>query len=160
MRINSLFLLICFCVGCTAQKQVTSSVNMKQPTLVYKTKQNYDNLVPILLSDDKTEIVAYPATTDIYYEGKLALPTKLAQGYLLDNRGISKNTAFLKLTYQEYAKLEKVPTLAEFYSMIVDKNPLLELYHCGNRENYQDIAKELNKLILNGKLKEFKNLNK
>ena len=152
-------LFLCFCVACGTQKQVSNdkdkNVNMKQPTLVYKTKQNYDNLVPVLLSDDKTEIVMYPAPTDIYYQGQLALPTKLEQGYLLDNRGIGNNVAFLKLTYQEYAKLEKVPLLTELYKMIVDKDPLLELYECGGRQDFTNIISQLNKAIKNGKLSDY-----
>lgn len=151
---NLFFVIICFCVACASQKQV-SSANMKQPTLVYKTKQNYNNLVPILLSDDNTEIVMYPAPTDIYYQGKLALPTQLKQGYLLDNRGISKNVAFIKLTYQEYAKLEKAPKLTELYAMIVDKDPLHELYDCGKRENFSNLIKQLNQIIEQGKLTEY-----
>jgi len=150
---NLIFVVICFCVACASQKQV--AVNMKQPTLVYKTKGNYDNLVPILLSDDKTEIVMYPAPTDIYYQGKLALPTKLKQGYLLDNRGIGKNVAFIKLTYQVYAKLDKAPSLTELYAMIVDKEPLLEIYNCGNREDFSNLVKQLNQIIEQGKLTEY-----
>lgn len=143
--------LLCFCMACRTQKQISNdknkNVNIQQPTVVYKTKQNYDNLVPVLLSDDKTEIVMYPAPTDIYYQGQLALPTKLEEGYLLDNRGIGKNVAFLKLTYQEYAKLEKVPLLTELYKMIVDKDPLLELYECGSRQEFNNIVLQLNKTI-------------
>lgn len=148
-----LILIICFCVACVSQKQFSFSVG--QPTLVYKTKQNYDKLVPILLSDDKTEIIAYPAPTDVYYQGKLALPTKLKKGYLLDNRGIGKNVAFIKLTYQEYAKLDKAPSLTELYAMIVDKEPLLEIYNCGNRASFSRLVKQLNQIIEQGKLAQY-----
>lgn len=151
---NIIFIIICFCVACTSQKQI-SSANMTQSTLVYKTKTNYNNLVPILLSDDKTEIVMYPAPTDVYYQGKLALPTQLKQGYLLDNRGIGKNVAFIKLTYKEYSKLKKAPSLKELYTMIVDKEPLLEIYNCGNRENFSNLIEQLNQIIEEGKLTEY-----
>jgi S-methylmethionine-dependent homocysteine/selenocysteine methylase len=95
------------------------------------------------------------APTDIYYQGKLALPNKLKQGYLLDNRGIGKNVAFIKLTYQEYAKLVKAPTLTELYAMIVDKEPLLKLYNCGNREDFSNLVKQLNQIMEQGKLTEY-----
>lgn len=140
-------LFLSWCVTCAAQKPVSQRARLKQPTLIYKTKGNYDNRVPILLSDDKTEIVAYLAPTDLYYAGKLALPTKLKRGYRLDNRGIGPNVAFLKLTYSQYQKLAKAPSLPELYALIVDKDPLLELYDCGDRANFKHIERELNQAI-------------
>jgi hypothetical protein len=132
-----------------------SSANMRLPTLVYKTSKNYNNLVPILLSDDKTEIIMYPAPSDLYYNGSLALPAELKQGYLLDNRGINKNVAFINITYQDYSRLEKVPSLKELYSMIIDKDPILELYNCGKRDSFTDIVDELNMIIKKGELKKY-----
>jgi hypothetical protein len=93
-------------------------------TIVYKTKKDYYNLVPVLLSDDKTEIISYPHPIDIKVGDTYVTPTKLNEGYLLDNRGIGKNVAFLNMTYEQYSKLDRVPTLEELQNMIVDKNPL------------------------------------
>jgi len=77
--------------------------------MVYKTRSNYGNLVPVLLSEDKTEIVSYPHPSDIVIDGEYPLPTPLGGGYLLDNRGSSEHTAFLGLTYEAYAALDSVP---------------------------------------------------
>ena len=66
------------------------------PVLVYKTKANYNNLVPVILSDGKTEIVSYPHPKDLIKGSRFPLPFILNDGYLLDNRGIGKNVAFLK----------------------------------------------------------------
>src|SRR5271154_7202519 len=95
-------------------------------TIIYKTRKDYNHLVPVTLNEDKSKIVSYPSPKDVYYKGALAFPTELKKGYLLDNRGVSKNFAFLSLTYEEYSKLPEVPPLSELYSKIVDKEPFTE----------------------------------
>jgi hypothetical protein len=129
------------------EKEFTPQFNRGHPTLIYKTSSNYKNLVPILLSDDKSEIVSYPHPTDLIVGSGYALPTILNNDYLLDNRGINKNVAFLKLTYEDYAKLQNAPGLKELYSLIIDKNPLIELCDCGNKNAFTNIEVQLNKLI-------------
>jgi len=120
------------------------------PTIVYKTDINYNNLVPIGLSEDNSMIVSYPDPGDVSHNGKLAYPTKLSQDYLLDNRGIGPNSAFLDITYDKYSQLDKVPSHEEFFSMIKNYDPFLEMYDCGNR--YDDETNELNAIINQGKL--------
>ena len=115
------------------------------PVLVYKTKANYYNLVPVILSEDKTEIVSYPDPGDLI--NKISLPTPLHAGYLLDNRGIGKNVAFLKITYEEYSTFENIPSLKELYNSILDKDPLVELCDCGINTAFTDKINQLNNLI-------------
>jgi hypothetical protein len=129
-------------------------------TVIYKTKKDYKKFVPITLSDDKSKITSYPHPKDIFYKGELAYPTELKNGYLLDNRGINNNVAFLNITYEDYSKLEKVPLLEELYKMILDKDPLSEIYNCGNRYTFKNEISDLNKLIENNGLKECKCLKK
>lgn len=124
--------------------------------IVYKTKADYSKNVPVTLSDDKTKIVSYPAPQDVFYQGKLAVPTELCHGYLLDNRGIMPNTAFLKITYEEYSKLKEVPSSDELYKQIIDKSPFTEMYDLGARSNFKDDKKEIEKIIKKHKLKEYK----
>lgn len=139
--------------------QPLNTVDYSGPsTLVYKTRKDYFKNVPVTLSEDKSKIVSYPAISDVYYKGQLAYPTKLEKGYLLDNRGININTAFLSLTYEEYIKLKDVPKLSELYSLIIDKDPFTELYNCGNRYKFKDEINELNEIIKSDKLKDFKKL--
>lgn len=123
------------------------------PVLVYKTKANYDNLVPVLLSEDRTEVISYPDPADIKIGDKFPSPTLLNKGYLLDNRGISSNVAFLSLTYEEYTNFDKTLSLKELYSLIKDKNPIIELCDCGNRKAFKDIVPQLNNLIDNNRLR-------
>jgi hypothetical protein len=121
--------------------------------LVYKTKKDYTNHVPIILNDAKSEIVSYPHPKDLQVGSGYPLPTFLSDGYVLDNRGIHKNVAFISMTYQEYANRTHPPTLQELFDMIIDKDPLIELCDCGYKAAFTDIEKQLNDLIVNNKLR-------
>jgi len=136
-----------------ADTSIASQFMSGPPVMVYKTKSNYYNLVPIILNDEKTEIVSYPHPTDLTVGNRYALPTVLSNEYLLDNRGINKNVAFIKMTYEEYSKLKNAPTLKELNDLIIDRNPLTELCDCGSKNRFIDIQKELNELIKNNSLK-------
>jgi len=58
------------------------------PCIIYRTRSDYSMYVPVTLSADKSKIVSYPDIKDIYFNGKLSVLTLLADGFLLDNRGI------------------------------------------------------------------------
>lgn len=156
-KILAILLIISAVWSCKTQKKVDDMSAKKEivnidysagpTTFIYKTKGDYYNNVPVILSDDKTVIVSYPHPKDVYYKGELAYPVQLEDGYLLDNRGISVNVAFLNMTYEVYSKLEKTPAVDSLFVMIIDNNPLIELYDCGNRYQYKDEVVELNKMI-------------
>lgn len=126
--------------------------NSGPPCIIYKTKSDFDKLVPVTLNDEKSEIISYPAISDIYYKGKFAYPTKLSDGFLLDNRGIDKNVAFLKLTYEEYSKLKKTPSIMELRAMIISDDPLIEMYDCGSKYKFKNLLEDIDKLIKNNEL--------
>jgi len=143
-----LFVVIMF--SCTTkQKENYQVVGLVKtpPTIVYKMKKDYHLNVPVILTKDKKEILSYPEPTDIYYQGKLAYPTKLTGNYFLDNRGINKNVAFLSYTYENYSKLKKAPSKDTLWARILDKDPILEMYDCGNRYQYKNEIKDLNNLV-------------
>lgn len=121
------------------------------PVIVYKTRENYNDRVPVILSSDKKEIISYPGPTDVFYQGELALPFDLGKGYLLDRRGINENVAFLELSYEEFANLPAPIGPEELYKMIRDKDPLLEMWHCGSAYTYKDLEKDLMQKIESGK---------
>ncbi|MBL7999193.1 MAG: hypothetical protein JNL32_11205 [Candidatus Kapabacteria bacterium] len=123
-----------------------------QPCVVYKTRRMYDSLVSIIVTPDKKDVQSYPAPVDMYRNGSLAYPTRLKDGYLLDNRGVSIHTAFIRLTYAEYAALERAPTVKELLAMIVDDDPITELYVCGERAAYTNIIPQLTYMIESGEL--------
>ena len=129
------------------QPQESPALSATPQVLVYKTKADYNNRVSVILSDDKTQIISYPDPHDIKMRPGYPAPTPLHDGYLLDNRGIGKNVAFLSLTWTEYAGLQKIPSLKELYGLVVDKDPLRELIDCGNINAFTNPVKQLNKLI-------------
>ena len=157
-----LSILVILNISCSTKKEVVQNSREKlleqslisePPVLVYKTKRNYNNLVPILLSDDGKTIISYPHPKDLIVGSGYPLPTILNDGYLIDNRGIGRNVAFLSITYEEYSKLENVPSIEELYKLIIDKDPLIELCNCGTKTNFTNIEKEINYMISNNKLK-------
>ena len=163
MKIVLAILLLC-CYSCKTNNTATqTAAEVKTefepvfasgpPVIVYKTKDNYNNLVPVILSEDKSEIVSYPHPSDISVGGNFTVPLNLNNGYLLDRRGIGKNTAFLKLSYEEYSKLDSLPALKELYNLIIDKDPFTELCNCGIKTAFTDQTKQLNELIDGNKLR-------
>ncbi len=144
----------------TDKDKVVLDFKAGPPTIIYKTKKDYNQFVPVILSEDKSKIVSYPHPKDVFYKGELAYPTELKSGYLLDNRGINSNVAFLNITYEDYSKLEKALIPDELFLMISDKDPLIEIYNCGNRYSFKNEISDLNKLIENNGLKSCKCLTK
>lgn len=135
--------------SCKASTTAQHKTAAQPAVLVYKTKADYNGLVPVILSDDKSSIISYPAPSDLMTGEQYNKPTMLHDGYLLDNRGISRNSVFLRLTYEEYAVMGSAPSLEEMYLLISDKNPLTELYDCGTSRK----EAELNELIDSKQLK-------
>jgi len=110
------------------------------------------------MNKEKTQIISYPAPSDICPSGHCAYPTPLNDGFWLDNRGIGPDVVFLSYTYNEYAALPAAPSLETLREQIIDFNPLTELYNCGSRIQYQNLEEELNVLIQRKSYKQQKNL--
>lgn len=122
---------------------------------VYKTKADYSHNVPVILSEDKKTIVSFPDPSDLMVNGEFRTPVKLSEGYLLDRKGISKNVAFLRFTYDEYSKLTKIPSTEELKYLILENDPLLELWDCGKLSfnSETELISYLNKIISNKEIK-------
>lgn len=118
--------------------------------IIYRTRADYRLMVPVMMDDDKNEIVSFPGPGDLYVQGELALPVTLENGYLLDIRGIGPNMVFLKITYEEYAALISVPSLTELQKMILDKDPFLEMYSCGYRKSAEEDIALAEKIVRGG----------
>ena len=80
---------------------------------IYKTKADYSHQVPVMMDEARTRILSYPAPGDLKMGDGLRLPTLLNKGYLLDNKGIGPNVAFLTYTYEEYSQLPTAPCMAD-----------------------------------------------
>lgn len=154
--------LLCSCCNCPKgggvtvepakmeQVSVMNESSIRKPVIVYKTRADYSNYVPVILSEDKSVIVSYPSLRDVFYENRLATPTKLQDGYLLDNRGITVNSGFLDMTYTEFSELSDTPSPVELKKRLLDRDPFLEIWLCGDRDAMKDPVAELNKLISSG----------
>lgn len=156
--------MLIFNMGCKSSRQATvapqervseqkltgAPVRALPSVVVYKTTRDFSDHVPVTLDARHEHIVSYPAPTDVYYQGRLAKPTALADGYWLDNRGIGEHVAFLDYTYEEYSRLAEVPSREVLESRILERYPLVEMYVCGKREGYADEVSELNALIREG----------
>jgi hypothetical protein len=152
-----IFLMALGVLCCTTTKKTTET---KQPhlraaaphvpLLIYKTRNDYSQNVPIILSENKQIIEQYPAPKDLKKGDVLALPDALPNGYWLDNRGVNARVAFLKYTYAEYAALNNAPTLEELLAAILDANPIVELYSCGNRLRMDNPLAEAKRIVLEG----------
>jgi hypothetical protein len=115
---------------------------------VYKLRNDemYDH-VPVSMNNERTAIVSYPAPTDLSVGGVLQLPSRLTDGYLLDNRGITPTVAFLDYTYEEYSRLTETPTASELMEHIADISPLLTWRYMGRRSDYTDIVAQINEKL-------------
>lgn len=133
-------------IMCNTNKTLPQMIKANAPLIIYKTKADYANNIPIILDDKKNIVVSYPALKDVFFNGELARPTKLKNGYFLDNFGISTNSVFTSFSFEEYSKLEKVPSIDELKNKIIEKNPFIEIWNCGNRNDYKTID-EVNDII-------------
>lgn len=160
--VTAALIVVILMPACKPKEQISAvkgkPVLAVAPVIIYKTKANYIMHVPVSMSPDKKSLTSYPAPGDVYYNGDLAYPIELEGGYFLDKRGIDVNTAFTKWTYYEYSRLPKTPTEQEILNMLLETDPLLELYDMGKRNDYKDLEEELNTIIRNGDLKKYKKL--
>ncbi len=120
--------------------------------LVYKTKTDHANHVPVILSDDKARIISYPHPKDLRTANGYPTPTAVGKDYLLDNRGIGLNVAYLDMSYEQYAALEEAPSMEKLEASIIDRDPLTELCECGRKAEFKDPAKEISAWVEAGEL--------
>jgi hypothetical protein len=163
MKFQFILALVLLSSACQSNKKAGSeSRNLFQPqftpgppAIVYKTKKDYANYVPVELSEDRKSIVSYPSREDILSDSTGSLkPTQLNGFYYLDNRGISARTVFLKMSLEEYAHLDTALSLQSMYGMILDKTPFETMCHCGNKSVFDSIVPQLNAIIAKDSLKQ------
>ncbi len=148
-------LILVACVNTQQAKKKEKPANVvKVPaqTIIYKTKANFNNLVPVGLSENKKEVVSLPAPTDLLNGNNLRTPIQLHNGYLLDQRGIGPNTAFIKTTYQEYSKRNQPMSSPEILNNIKEADPIVEMYSCKYKGSSGELVDWLNDLIDKGQL--------
>ena len=78
MRTIIPFLVIILLYSCKSNRELSHKTKINQTIIsttdysrphliVYKTKVDYNNFVPIILSEDKTEIISYPDPIDVKF---------------------------------------------------------------------------------------------
>jgi hypothetical protein len=73
MNRKSIFLPVV--LACSINLSAMAQSGSAQPhLLVYKTKGDYKNYVPVMLSDDKSRIISYPDPKDIKAGGDKLMP--------------------------------------------------------------------------------------
>lgn len=146
-RISYLLVLILF-LSCSNQNKIADNgLKANEPFVIYKTKVDYYDKIPVTLSNDKTVIVSYPAPSDIKMGDQLIQPILLSDGYLLDQRGINLNVAFTSYTYKEYAALKETPSIEQFFERMIDNDPLLEFYDCQKKLKIKSDLVKVNKML-------------
>lgn len=99
--------------SCSASQKTTETPTPEGTTdhiplaIAYQTSGDYNNNVPVTLNAAGDRLVSFPGPADVNPETSAPIP--LAQGWLLDRRGISANTAFTTYTYEQYHALPAVP---------------------------------------------------
>lgn len=93
--------------------------------VIYKTDGDYRDNVPVTLNAAGTALVSYPAPSDLT---ERSAPLQLADGYLLDRRGVSMNTRFTRYTYARYRKLDAAPSPATLIDSIIPGARVTELH--------------------------------
>lgn len=157
-KIIGIILSLLFLISCTPTVDLSQVDFEGPPTVIYKVSEEYVNLVPIVLNEDKTKVIAYPAPSDMFnIKGELRFPTPLEKGFYLDQIGVGLNTAYISLSIEEYSNLESPPRLDELYQLIVSKDPFKRMYNLGNRKQYinEEVVKEM---LSSGKYKAYKRL--
>lgn len=113
---------------------------------IYKTNGDYRDKVPVTLNADRSALVSYPAPTDL----RTGLPVTLADGFLLDNRGVGVNTAFTRWTYSEYEALAAPPSPAEIMANLIPEARVTEIYEMPFASGTPDAAARCDSLIRAG----------
>lgn len=103
-------------IGHSANAGETPRANYLPRAVIYKTSGDFDSNVPVTLDAGRTSLVSYPAPTDLT---DASTPVRLADGWLLDRRGITPTTAFTRWTYDEYAALPAAPSAEAILAAVI-----------------------------------------
>jgi len=143
-----IFSVVVMIISCCKSNEHTGSLTHLSRIIIYKTKADYYDKVPVTLNDNKTMIVGYPGKSDIIVGDTLRLPVPLHNNYILDNQGINTRSAFLSISYKEYRELGDINP-GELFKSIEDLDPFEEIYDCGAKKSDLKL-KELKSIVRGG----------
>lgn len=145
------FLLGLLMFSCAGKRPMVKLAD-QAPLYIYKSKLSNNTWVPITLTDDKKSVMSYPHPKDVQRDGELLTPIRLKDGFLLDRQGINKNMVFIHISYADYAKRNGPLPIDSMLMMIVEPDPIIELYQIGYWGDFDDPVKELNRILRKGQL--------
>lgn len=90
-------------------------VGMLPKPTAFRMSGDYSDNVAITL-DSQGNLVYFPDPRDISADSK---PTPLGDGWWLNRQGLSGNSVFTRYTFEEYSKLEHVPSIKELKAAII-----------------------------------------
>lgn len=137
--------------GCKSSHKLTQpqaeQFSMKPaPVVIYKTKADFDQLVPIAVAGEPPRLISYPHPTDLKFsDGSYRYPLHLKEGYLLDRKGVGPQTVFLRLTYEDYCA--QPPDPSTLLTLIAEADPMEEIWHCHLPYRQDALVDTLNHLI-------------
>ncbi len=122
---------------CSLEESKTSSENKiqkqqhfltKKGAVIYKTKADYSQKVPVSLNRSGTNIAGFPSPYDL---GEIR-PLKLDKGYFYYANGINSKTAFLDINYDDYKQLKEKLNLDYLETLLIKEQVFTEMYFCPN----------------------------
>jgi hypothetical protein len=137
--------MILLSASCRGSRIMPGRASASEPVVIYKTRNDYRNLVSVQLSADGKTVTAFPAPSDV--RGQRPVP--LADGYLLKRM---VGDAFLSLSIEDYADHSPRFSAEELLRLIFDRDPYLEKYDCSNCTPGDTAS--INNMIRSGRLKE------
>ena len=91
------------------------SVSMIPKASAFRMSGDYADKVAVSV-DAQGNLTYFPAPSDI---SPVSAPVSLADGWWLNRQGIGSNSVFTKYTFEEYAALPNVPSVAELKAAII-----------------------------------------
>lgn len=116
------------CLGCKSQWNApqppvhelealrSGGVQMLPKAVIYRTNGDWRDRVPVTVNPQTGQLVSFPAPSDI---AGAQMPIPLADGWLLDTRGVNLDTRFTRYTYAQYAALPQTPSTAQLIDSII-----------------------------------------
>lgn len=110
------------------------------PMVIYRVNGNYNNHIPVGFDEEKNKITSYPAPSDVVVDGNYKKPIELGNNWFLDQIGVSFNSKFLAVPYEEYAEFEEV-NLEEMKARMILNSEFYDFYECASNLDVEEIKK-------------------
>lgn len=153
-----LMLIVFWAASCESTKDMSHIDFEGIPTVIYQMKKDYSALVPIILNEEKTKVVSYPAPKDMFHpNGELRVQQKLSNDFYLDQIGLTINSAFISYTIEDYSRMMIPPSTDSLFKLVIADDPFKKMYNLGNRKQYLEEAK-VDEIVSSGDYKHYKRL--